>query len=103
MATTTLDPFLVVGLILLMILALVVNIYVLVYWQHPEDKNQSYYAKVLIILGLQLTAVSVFMLPIGKNQYNTFRFGLLTLICFPLLPQTLQTETVVRTVTVIQY
>jgi len=68
---TALDPFLVIGLALLMVLALIVNIYVLVYWQHPEDKNQSYYAKILIVLCLQLTAVSVLMLPVGKD-YEDF-------------------------------
>jgi LMBR1 domain-containing protein 1 len=61
------DPFLVVGLTILMFVMLVINVYILVYWQHPDDSNQSYLSKVLIIFGLQLSAVSVLMLPVGKS------------------------------------
>ena len=60
------DPMLVVGIALLIFIMLIVNVYVLVYWQHPEDKNESILAKLLIIYGLQLSAVSVLMLPVGK-------------------------------------
>lgn len=62
----TTDPFLVIGLALLMFIMLVINVYVLVYWQHPEDRNESKMAKILILFGLQLTSVSVLMLPVGK-------------------------------------
>ncbi len=62
----TADPFLVVGLTLMMFIMLIINVYILAYWQHPEDKNQSYLAKLLIIFGLQLSAVSVLLLPVGK-------------------------------------
>ncbi len=62
----TADPFLVVGLTLMMFIMLIINVYILAYWQHPEDKNQSYLAKLLIIFGLQLSAVSVLWLPVGK-------------------------------------
>jgi LMBR1 domain-containing protein 1 len=64
--TTTPDPFLVLGLVILMVIMLIVNVYILAYWQHPEDKNESYLARLLIIYGLQLTAVAVLMLPVGK-------------------------------------
>jgi LMBR1 domain-containing protein 1 len=60
------DPLLVVGLTLLMFIMLIVNIYLLAYWQHPEDKNESILVRLLIIYGLQLSAVSVLMIPVGK-------------------------------------
>ncbi len=59
------DPFICVGIALLVIVALVVNVYVYVYWQHPDDKNQSWAPKIRLILGLELSAVTVLMIPIG--------------------------------------
>lgn len=61
------EPFLVVGFAVLMIITLIINIYILAYWQHPEDKGESVMSKFLIVFGLQLSAVSVLMLPIGKS------------------------------------
>eukprot|EP01036_Dinobryon_divergens_P035013 gene35013-45323_t len=58
------DPFLVVGIVILMILMLIINTYLLIHWQHPEDKNESVLARVLILFGFQLSSVSVLMLPI---------------------------------------
>lgn len=70
---STADPLLVVGITILMFVMLIINVYILAYWQHPEDKNQSYFAKLLIIFGLQLSAVSVLLLPVGKYNH-TFPF-----------------------------
>lgn len=60
------DPFLVVGFTVLMVVMLIINIYILTYWQHPDDKAESVFPKILIVFGLQLSAVSVLMLPVGK-------------------------------------
>lgn len=60
------DPMLIVGLVILMIVMLVINVYILAYWQHPEDKNESYLARIFVVYGLQLCAVAVLMLPVGK-------------------------------------
>jgi LMBR1 domain-containing protein 1 len=62
--TATADPFLVVGFAILMIVMLVINIYILTYWQHPDDKSESVFPKILIVAGLQLSAVSVLMVPV---------------------------------------
>jgi hypothetical protein len=66
MSDASADPFLAVGLAILMFLMLIINVYIYVYWQHPEDKNESMLPKVVIIFGLQVTAVSVLLIPIGK-------------------------------------
>ena len=47
---------------------LVINVYIVVYWQSAEEKN-SYYTKGLIVMGLQLTAMSVLMLAIDAGTY----------------------------------
>ena len=52
----TADPFLVVGLTLMMFIMLIINVYILAYWQHPVYKNKSYLGKLLIIFGFQLSS-----------------------------------------------
>ena len=64
------DPFLIVGMCFLIVIILVVNIYILAYYSHPEDRNESYLAKALIVLGLQLSSMSILMLPIGMVHYS---------------------------------
>jgi len=58
------DPFLVVGIVLMLLILLFLNFYTMVQWQHPDDKNQSYLAKVVIVFALQLATMSVCMMPI---------------------------------------
>lgn len=73
--TATADPFLVVGFVILMIVMLVINIYILTYWQHPDDKSESVFPKILIVAGLQLSAVSVLMVPVGKLQSSYYKLS----------------------------
>jgi LMBR1 domain-containing protein 1 len=70
LTTANTDPLLIVGITLLVCLVMVVNVYTLVYWQHPDDKNESYFAKFVIVFGLQLSSMAVLMLPIdvANNQ-----------------------------------
>jgi hypothetical protein len=39
------------------------NIYVLVDYQHPEDRNQAWFPKVVVVFGLTVAVVSVLMFP----------------------------------------
>lgn len=64
------DPFLCVGLGILLFVLLIINVYTLAYWVHPDDSNESYVARAVIVLGLQLSAMSVLMLPIGKTHLS---------------------------------
>ena len=60
----TADGGIIAGMFLLILILLVINVYILGYYTHPEDKNQSYMAKALVVLGLELATVSILMLPI---------------------------------------
>eukprot|EP01132_Coremiostelium_polycephalum_P005895 gene5895-7340_t len=40
------------------------SLYLIVYFQHPDDKNVAYFPKIIVILGLTLAAISVLMLPL---------------------------------------
>lgn len=58
------DPFICVGIVVFIIVLIIINTYIYVYWQHPDDKNQSFLPKFLIVFGLILSSMSVLMIPI---------------------------------------
>lgn len=58
------DWFLVLVLAVLFLLCLVVSVYILVNFQHPEDKNQAYPPKIVVIVSLTLAMMSVLLLPL---------------------------------------
>ncbi|GAM23900.1 hypothetical protein SAMD00019534_070750 [Acytostelium subglobosum LB1] len=47
------------------------SLYLIVYFQHPDDKNVAYFPKVVVILGFALAAVSVLMLPLDVANLTT--------------------------------
>jgi LMBR1 domain-containing protein 1 len=59
----------IVAVVFLALLALA-NFYILVYFQHEEDKNTAIFPKVVVILSLTLTAANVLMLPLDVANRN---------------------------------
>ncbi|PSS09811.1 LIMR family protein [Actinidia chinensis var. chinensis] len=55
------------ALVIVAIVACVVvflfNVYLLVNFQHPDDANQAYFPKFVVVLGLSVAALSILMLP----------------------------------------
>jgi hypothetical protein len=62
------DAFLVIGIVVLFLLALVANVYGLVHMQQTNDKNQSYAMKAVVLLGMQLALFTIFLLPIDVTN-----------------------------------
>ena len=58
--------FLLVGIVVLT----VVNVYVLVKWQHPEDKNQWVSAKAAVVLGMLVTELVIVGLPLADCKHD---------------------------------
>jgi hypothetical protein len=46
------------------VLVLVGCVYILVDYQHPEDRNQAWVPKIVVVLGLSLAIFSVLMFPL---------------------------------------
>lgn len=57
------DIALAVVTVVLCCVIFVVNIYVLVSYQHPDDYNQAYFPKIVVVLGLTIAQISILMLP----------------------------------------
>ncbi|KAM7463965.1 hypothetical protein LguiA_032086 [Lonicera macranthoides] len=54
---------LVIVAIAVTILVFIFNVYLLINYQHPDDKNQAYFPKFVVVLGLSVAALSILMLP----------------------------------------
>lgn len=54
---------LVIVAIVVCILVCIFNVYLLVNYQHPDDVNQAYFPKFVVVLGLSVAAISILMLP----------------------------------------
>ncbi|XP_077230296.1 LIMR family protein At5g01460-like [Tasmannia lanceolata] len=54
---------LVIVAIVMCVLVLIFNVYLLINYQHPDDVNQAYFPKVVVVFGLSIAAISILMLP----------------------------------------
>jgi len=60
--------FLIFVSIVMVGVAIVFNIYLLIHFQHPEDRNQAWLPKAIVLLGLTLAELSVLMLPLDVGN-----------------------------------
>mmetsp|Transcript_6763 Transcript_6763/g.16842 ORF Transcript_6763/g.16842 Transcript_6763/m.16842 type:complete len:534 (-) Transcript_6763:748-2349(-) len=56
--------FLILISVVVGLLVLVGCVYVLIEYQHPEDRNQAWFPKIVVVFGLTLAVVSVLMFPL---------------------------------------
>ncbi|EQC25073.1 hypothetical protein SDRG_17049 [Saprolegnia diclina VS20] len=66
-----LNWFLIVVVVLMSFVFLAANVYILVYFQHPDDKNTAYFPKLLVIFGLLLAEACVLLLPLDVANNST--------------------------------
>lgn len=64
------DIFLIVATVVAFFILLVVGLYLLVHYQHPDDKNEAYLPKFVVIFGFVLAGATVLLLPldVGNNE-----------------------------------
>ncbi|BBN12511.1 LMBR1 domain-containing protein 1 [Marchantia polymorpha subsp. ruderalis] len=49
--------------IIVCIVTFIFNTYILINYQHPDDSNQAYFPKFVVVLGLSVAEISILMLP----------------------------------------
>lgn len=79
------NPFLIIVTVILSLAIIAGCIYVLVYFQHPEDKNVAWGPKIVVVLGLSLACFSVLMLPLdvgNANSHGGFPMATLWLVIY---------------------
>ena len=63
------DVFLIVAISVALVILLVSSLYLLVYYQHPDDHNEAYVPKIVVMLGFVLAGSTVLLLPLDvANQ-----------------------------------
>lgn len=79
--------------VILLIIAIVVcivvvifNIYLLVNYQHPDDHNQAYFPKLVVVLGLSVAMISILMLPADVANRHACVNSVYTGACHLTLP-----------------
>ena len=72
------DWMTIIVVIILIIALLVTNIYILVYFCHPDDRGSciGWVLKIIVILGLTLSWIQVLLLPLDVSNNRTFGGGL---------------------------
>ena len=72
------DIFLIVATTVTFLILLVVAIYLLVYYQHPDDRNDAYFPKLVVIIGIMLAGATCLLLPldVANNEGFAGEYGL---------------------------
>jgi len=74
------DIFLIISILIAVAILAVVSFYLLVHFQHPDDKNDAYFPKFVVLTGFVLAGCTVLLLPLdvanndgyaGCDGYNT--------------------------------
>ena len=58
------DVFLIVSTVVAFFILFVVAVYLLVYYQHPDDRNEAYFPKFVVIGGIMLAGATALLLPL---------------------------------------
>ena len=58
------DVFLIIVAIVAFVLLGIVAVYLLINYQHPDDKNDAYFPKFIVIVGIMLAGFTAFLLPL---------------------------------------
>ncbi|KAK1265736.1 LIMR family protein [Acorus gramineus] len=78
---------LVIVAVVVCVLVLLFNVYLLVNYQHPDDVNQAYLPKAVVVLGLSVAAISILMLPADVANRQACHHALYSgigIACLPL-------------------
>jgi len=58
------DWFLILATTISFLLLLIAALYFLVHYQHPDDRNDAWFPKLTVLLGLVLAGATVLLLPL---------------------------------------
>lgn len=77
------DIFLIVVMVVALVILLVASLYFLVYYSHPDDKNDAYFPKLVVVLGFVLAGATVLLFPldVANNEGYAGCQGYDTALC----------------------
>lgn len=66
------DVFLICVIVIAFFILSVIGLYLVVKYQHPDDKNDAYIPKLVVLLGFVLAGGTVFLLPLDVANNSNF-------------------------------
>ena len=66
------DVFLIISTIVAFLILFVAAVYLLVYYQHPDDHNEAYFPKLVVIGGIVLAGATCLLLPLDVANNEGF-------------------------------
>eukprot|EP00899_Mesostigma_viride_P010788 jgi/Mesvir1/19710/Mv09970-RA.1 len=83
------NPFLIVIICVISVLTLLINIYIIIEFQHPEDVNQAWFPKFVVLVGLTIAILSILMLPLDVANREACNDSIVLSACNYTLPMKL--------------
>ena len=80
---------LIVIIVVLAVLSVGVAVYLLITYQHPEDKNQAWFPKLVVLTGISLALWTVLLFPIDIANRNSCDDSLPASFCTFAIPSKL--------------
>lgn len=77
---------LVVIVVIVCLVVFAFNTYLLINYQHPEDSNQAYLPKGIVIFGLSIAQISILLLPADVANVNACSNSVYLAACNYTLP-----------------
>ena len=66
------DVFLICVIVIGFFLLSVIGLYLVIKYQHPDDKNDAYIPKLVVLFGFVLAGGTVFLLPLDVANNSNF-------------------------------
>ena len=78
--------FLILVTVVVALLLVGISVYLIVHYQHPDDGNQAWVPKIIVVLGLWLAMATVLLFPLDVANRATCAFGVSESACVFTLP-----------------
>eukprot|EP00878_Enallax_costatus_P034766 GHUV01038605.1.p2 GENE.GHUV01038605.1~~GHUV01038605.1.p2 ORF type:complete len:120 (-),score=13.72 GHUV01038605.1:174-533(-) len=78
--------FLIFLTVALSLILVAVNIYILIHYQHPDDANQAWFPKIVVVFGLWLAMAMVLLFPLDVANRAACSFSIVESSCKFTLP-----------------
>jgi len=82
----SLNWFMIIVVAVVAVLTIIFSLYIMVIYQHPEDKNQAWFPKIIVIFGMTLAIYTVLMFPLDVTNSQVCDLNLPLVDCSTTFP-----------------